>query len=244
MIKHFEQSQHRTNIKYDESQFCAAIDVALAEDYRKVALLLLQIFSEYGSPVPKDQLTAWIEGAKCTRDGRIIREVYALKLEDLWNCDKELVEAYEEEDLRAVRMFINEGFVSRNCAMSHGSHCTPIQAAFDYSPEVMEEVFKLGANPNGCYVPSMDQHPLWHFIQASNEEAVRLLLQYGANPELILPLLNDQQDDFKESRAAIEALLVEAKDKHNYYEPPSRTQFAADAADLMIPEQKNGETSK
>ncbi|UPX12722.1 uncharacterized protein EKO05_0003261 [Ascochyta rabiei] len=235
IVKHFEQTQEHIHMDYVQIQFRFALDAAFEAKDLHTALLLLQIFNEYGAPLGRNLLRSWTLKAVGTESGKVIRQV--LNLRQLSTVGSAFETACISENLKAVREFISEGLLPLHCSCSDTTCHTPIHVAASFgSTEIVEELIHSGADPNGCFVRDNKCRPLWIAILKNRKGVVRVLLRHSANPEFVLSLWDEEKDLFKDKRASIGVLLNKAKRRKNYYVPPKtpRIQFAADAADLTI----------
>lgn len=238
IVKYFENNQYRTHMAYYESQFYAAIDIALNNRYNDttIAFLLLRVLHTYGSPVENDKLICWMEKAARTEDGKTIHQVLALKRAFSPGPVKQFKDACDSGNLTAVRMFINEGFVPLRCSLSMQYKDTPIQiAAGSQQPKVVEELLKMGANPDGDYTPTVRDRPLWIALNEKDRATMKVLLFYGANPEPILKHWDKHLFPHHGPCRILRSLLQMAKRIQDYYVCPTTpaTQFAFGAADLV-----------
>ncbi|KAJ4336134.1 hypothetical protein N0V95_008695 [Ascochyta clinopodiicola] len=244
IVKHFEQTQEQIHMFDIRIQFSDAVHAGFEAGDVHTVLLLLRIFTEYGAPLTEDRLQLWTSKAVSMGNSKVIRQV--LKLRQLYTMESAFESACLSENIKAVREFIKKRLLPLHCSYSYATHQTPIYIATLFgSPKIVEKLIKSGSNPNGYFVRSNDCHPLWIAIQKNEEGIVRVLLRHGADPELVLPLWDETHGRFKNKRATIGVLLRKARRQKNYYVPPtiSRTQFAADAADLTIPKEKTEEIS-
>lgn len=148
------------------------------------------------------------------------------------------MEAYSADDLSVTRKYIDEGLVSLHCCYSTEDRLTPIQIAVE-NAKAVKLLLEMGSDPNGDYVESADCRPLWLAIEQSDMDSIAVLLDFGADPRHVQKLWEDASKDFRESRPCVDLALSDAKRASKYYIRPTtpRTTFAADAPDLVLPDQ-------
>lgn len=105
--------------------------------------------------------------------------------------------------------------------------------------KVVELLLEMGSDPNGDCVELAESRPLWLAIERSDMDSIAVLLDFGADPRHVQKLWEDASKKYRERRPGVDLALSDAKRASKYYIRPTtpRTTFAADAPDLVMPDQ-------
>lgn len=103
IVKHFENTQHRTHMAKHEKAFSLAIGVALKELHAEVALLLLKVYNSYASPIHQETFQTWMCDSICIGNVDVIIQLRQLRHGGAWDVVDSFVEACSTDDLSVVR---------------------------------------------------------------------------------------------------------------------------------------------
>lgn len=235
IVKDFEKTYYETQGYKWTDQFSAAIDVALRNRHLDIVLLLLRIYNAYGPAIDQLQAERWSEYAMLTGNVDVIDRIQRFRRNSrspsLTRTEAaEFRHACENNDLAMVRMLIEEGRVSLDCILSKAVPDHPIyQAVLSQNADAVKLVLDMGSDPDVGLKSSLSLA-----IHNVDHDIIQLLLQYGANPEKKLEHWKSRQGRSRDTDA-IKSLLLEAKEKHQYYVRSTgpRTNLTLDAEDLV-----------
>jgi hypothetical protein len=235
IVKDFEKTHYETQDHKWTDQFSAAIDIAFRNLHLDIVLLLLRIYDAYGPAIDLLQAERWSEYAMPTGNVDVIDQTQRFRRNSRSPSSTrteaaEFRHACEDNNLTTVRMLIEEGRVSLSCILSKAVPDHPIyQAVLSRNAEAVKLVLDMGFDPDIGLNSSLSLA-----IHNVDHDIIQLLLQYGANPEEKLEHWNLRQGRSRDIDA-IESMLLEAKEKHQYYirSTGPRTNLTLDAEDLV-----------
>ncbi|KAF3008574.1 hypothetical protein E8E13_007336 [Curvularia kusanoi] len=242
ILKYFEQKP-KACFDVDSIQFHIAIEESLQNHHLDIALLLLQFNHAYGHSIREATLNIWTRLAMDTADLRVIQQIRKVRVDCAGVAFKALCAS---GDLAAVRMFVEEGLVSLKCVSGCDENFTPIQQAASRrgARDVVKLLLDMGSDPDaGNYFGGAGNYfggavcALELSVINNDYDTVHVLLEYGANPENVLRRW--ERRDYRDDREAIKGLLLEARDRQEYFVRPKgpRTDLTIDAEDLIEKEQ-------
>ncbi|KAF1843182.1 uncharacterized protein K460DRAFT_341031 [Cucurbitaria berberidis CBS 394.84] len=182
----------------ERKPFSVAIRVAIQRQYSQILQYLVEKYVEAFGTASQRCMEKWLKAAVRTGRPEYVRLIVALRHHCSLLCIYDAFElSCKLNHPQVSRVFFEGNTLEVNEMLYHDF---PIGTAFEYgSLSVIKELLDLGANPDGPRYIGDGNRPLCEALYEEETEICCLLLEKGANIDLVQPMINSKKDFIEKS---------------------------------------------